>query len=239
MTISVSTVRVGELGAYLAEPEAGSTGGMLVLPMVTGIGEQVRTFAEDVARAGITALCWDPFHGASTDTHSRDDLFGMMAELDDETALREQRTLLDHLHSERGCSAVGTIGYCLGGRFAFLLAAADPRVRAVVAYHPTVPAQPAANHTMDPFEAVRRITAPVLMHYPGQDTLVPWESFRKLQEGLQSRTDVDTVVHLYPQAEHGFSDSSRHGNDANRSAYAYSWPQSLSFIQTALSDAPT
>lgn len=231
MAIDTGMVRVGELDAYLAEPEGGAQGAMVLLPMITGIAERVRTFAADIATAGVTTLCWDPFHGANIDTHTVEQLHERLAGLDDETAVNEQRRLVEYLHTERGVHNVGTIGYCLGGRFAFLLAASEPRVASVVAYHPTVPVQMAEQHTMDPFAAVERIGAPVLMHYPGQDAIVPAESFRKLQQGLQSRADAETVVHLYPRAGHGFSDPGRSSGEANESAYARSWPQTLEFIR--------
>lgn len=227
-------VRVGEQNAYLAEPDGGSRGGMLLLPMIDGIGQRVKRFAQDIAETGVTTLCWDVFHGASSDTHSHDELFAMLAKMDDSAALGEQHELLEYLYQQRGVERVGTIGYCLGGRFALLLGAAEPRLANVIAYHPTVPLEPAANHSMDPFEATGRIEAPVLMHYPGQDTLVPMESFRALRDGLESRQEADTITHLYPRAEHGFSNDSRHGNQANLDAYERSWPQTLEFIKNTV-----
>ncbi|WP_031466449.1 dienelactone hydrolase family protein [Sciscionella sediminilitoris] len=228
-------VRIGDLNAHLAEPEGGSSGGMLLLPMIDGIGARVRTFAEDIANAGVTTLCWDVFHGASSDTHAHEDLFGMLAQLDDATAIGEQRALLEYMFGELGLRKVGVIGYCLGGRFALLLGAADQRVANVIAYHPTVPSEPAPNHSLDPFAEARRIGAPAMVHYPGQDTLVPRESFERLREGLESRAEADTITHLYPLAEHGFSNNTRHENPVNLVAYERSWPQTLEFIkQTVL-----
>ena len=74
MSIETSTVRVGDLSAYLARPTTGSMSGMLLLPMVTGIGEQVRAWADELAERGFTALAWDVFHGISTDNTPREEL---------------------------------------------------------------------------------------------------------------------------------------------------------------------
>ncbi|WP_363321380.1 dienelactone hydrolase family protein [Saccharomonospora sp.] len=71
-----------------------------------------------------------------------------------------------------------------------------------------------------------------MMLYPEQDSLVPWESFTRLQTALQSRSVGASIVHVYPGAEHGFSERSRHGNSVNADAYALSWPQVLQFIRT-------
>lgn len=229
--IDTSTINVGELGAYLARPAESTGAGMLLLPMITGIGQRVREFVDELAATGVTALSWDPFDGVSMDEADRDTMVELMQGLDDETCLAEMQRLLDHMFGELGLTSVGVIGYCLGGRFALLLGARDERLANVVAYHPTVPATPAANHTVDPFEQTPRIAAPVMMLYPGQDTIVPHEVFAKLQDGLQSRTGAASIIHLYPEAEHGFSDTRSHGGEVNEAAYAVSQPQVLSFIR--------
>ncbi|MCB5908880.1 dienelactone hydrolase family protein [Streptomyces pinistramenti] len=229
--IETSLVTVGGLRAYLARPEGGSPKGMLLLPMITGIGTQLREFADDLARAGITALSWDPWHGPSSDDTPRDRLVEMLEQLDDEAALAEHRQLLDHLFGELGCTESGVIGWCLGGRFALLLGARDERLANVVAYHPTVPGTPPPSHTLDAVEHTARITAPVMMLYPGADQLVPRESYVRLRDALDTRKTGASIVHIYPAAGHAFTSKvHQEGNPANVDAYAISWPQVIEFI---------
>ena len=234
--IETSTVAVGDLSAYLARPVGGSTAGMLLLPMITGIGEQVREFADTIARTGVTALTWDVWHGVSSDDKSFGELSALHAKLVDEVALREQGQLLDHLFGELGCTKAGVIGWCLGGRFALLLAGSDQRPANVVAYHPTVMIPPASNHVLDAAEYCARITAPVMVLYPGADTLVPLESFQNLQTALNSREKGASIIHVYPKAEHGFSAGTRQANAVNAEAYAISWPQALDFIRVTTAE---
>ena len=232
MSIETSTIRVGGLSAYLARPAEGGESGVLLLPMITGIGAQVRAWADELAGRGITALAWDVFHGASTDNTSREDLGAKLGELRDETALAEQTALLDHLFGELGCTRAGVMGWCLGGRFSLLLGARDQRLSGVVAYHPTVrdPAPP--NHDLDTVAFAPRITAPVLVAYPEADVVVSHEVFARLQTALQSRPAGATFTQHFPGAEHGFSDSSRHGSEVNAEAFALSWSQTLAFLDT-------
>ncbi|MDX2972407.1 alpha/beta fold hydrolase [Kribbella solani] len=225
------TVTVGQQDAYLARV---GRAGMLLLPMITGIGEQVREWADELAGEGITALVWDPFKGRSTDNATREELSGMLREMDDDTALAEQQELLDYLVDELGCSKVGVIGWCLGGRFAFLLAARDQRVSNVVAFHPTVPSRLPAHHTYDAIAEAAGITAPVLVSYPGADAAVPNADFETLQTVLQARTIGATFTQFFPGADHGFSDKSRHGKDVNADAYRLAWPQALAFMKSTV-----
>ncbi|GAB2673992.1 hypothetical protein GCM10027271_38500 [Saccharopolyspora gloriosae] len=225
-------VAVGTSRAYLARPEVDGGGGMLLLPMLTGIGEQVREFAADLAEAGVTALSWDPWDGPSADDTGHEELVRLMGRLDDEAALAEQQRLLSHMFNELGLTRVGVIGWCLGGRFALLLGARDKRLANVIAYHPTVPIPAAPNHALDAAEHAARIDAPVMMHYPGADELVPRESFDALNAALTGRSHGASIVHTYPGAEHGFSARARQSKPVNAEAYLHSWPQSLSFVRT-------
>ncbi|QWF78999.1 hypothetical protein HUW46_02400 [Amycolatopsis sp. CA-230715] len=233
--IETSTITVQGLGAYLARPKGGSTSGMLLLPMITGIGTQVRDFAESVAAAGMTALTWDPWHGVSSDDTPIEQLVEKMNQLDDETVLAEQKALLDHLLGDLGCEKAGVIGWCLGGRFALILGGRDARLANVIAYHPTVPIPPRPNHVVDAVEHSARIEAPVLMLYPGKDAIVPKESFDALQKALQDRESGPSLIHLYPQAEHGFSDRAHQEAQVNKDAFAISWPQALAFATATTS----
>jgi carboxymethylenebutenolidase len=225
------TVTVGEQDAYLARV---GRAGMLLLPMITGIGEQIREWADELAGEGITALAWDPFKGRSTDNATREELSGMLREMDDDTALAEQGALLDYLFDDLGCSKVGVIGWCLGGRFAFLLGARDQRVANVVAFHPTVPSNRPPHHTYDAIAEAAGVTAPVLVSYPSADTAVPNADFETLQTVLQARTVGATFAQYFPGADHGFSDKSRHGKEVNADAFRLAWPQALAFMKSTV-----
>ncbi|MEU5842102.1 dienelactone hydrolase family protein [Rhodococcus sp. NPDC047139] len=228
--IEAEFVHTADLRAYLARPLGGATGGMLLLPMITGIDEQVREYAHDIAGTGVTALVWDPWHGPSADDTARGELAEMMGRLDDEKCLAEMTTLLDHAFGEYGLTKVGVIGWCLGGRLALILGARDTRVANVVAYHPSIAVPPAPNHTLDAVDHAGRVTAPVMVLHAGADTIMSSETFGNLQSRLQHRETGATLTHVYPGAEHGFSSRNRHGNPVNAEAYAVSWPQVLSFI---------
>lgn len=228
--IEAERITVGGLSAFFARPLGRSRAGMLLLPMITGIGVQVREYAEDIAGAGLTALVWDPFHGASDDDTPRERLVELMNALDDETSVAEMRALLDHMFGELELDSVGVIGWCLGGRYALILGSRDDRLAGVVAYHPSIHEQAPPNHTVDAVEGAARIGGPVMLLHAGADTVMSPAMFGRLQSALQNRESGATVVHNYPGAEHGFSARARHTDPVNAAAYAVSWPQVLAFM---------
>jgi carboxymethylenebutenolidase len=174
---------------------------------------------------------WDPFKGRSSDNSTREELSALLRELDDDAALAEQAELLDHLTDELGCTKVGVMGWCLGGRFALLLGARDQRPVNVIAFHPTVPSELAPQHTYDAIAEAGAITAPVLVSYPSADSLVSNADFEALEASLQTRTSGATFTQYFPGAEHGFTDRSRQEKQVNADAYRLAWPQALAFIR--------
>src|SRR5690606_9385721 len=170
LDIEAEFVHVEGLRAYLARPLGGATGGMLLLPMITGIDTQVREYAHDIAASGVTALVWDPWHGPSSDDTPVEELMALMERLDDENCLTEMTTLLDHAFGELELAKVGVIGWCLGGRLALILGARDQRVANVVAYHPSIVVPRPPHHAIDAVEYAGRVEAPVMVLHAGADT---------------------------------------------------------------------
>lgn len=228
-------VEIDGLRAYKASPAAAAgdrpTTGMLVLPMVTGIGEQVREWADTIARStGNVAVAWDTWHGRSSDDTGFDELRVLSQQLEDDVALKEQDRLLRHMREELGLTSIGVVGWCLGGRYALILGGRNTDLANVIAFHPTV----TMGETAEAVDAVAHagmIEAPVFMAYPGKDSIVPRESFLALQQALQSRHQAPSIIQLYPEAKHGFSDKRRHNEAVNESAYRLSWPQALEFMK--------
>jgi len=227
-------ITLSGLGAFLCHPGGSPRGGMLLLPMISGISAQLREYADSLATLGVVAMSWDPWRGRpGGDETPMDTLFQWMSSLDDEECLAEMGQLLDHLYTGLGCQRVGVIGWCMGGRFALLLGGRDDRLASVIAYHPTVPDPPAPNHVLDAGEYAARIGAPVMMLYPGADDLVPQESFVRLQGALHGRASGPSIVHVYPGAEHGFSARARQDKPVNKLAFELSWPQVLAFVRAS------
>jgi carboxymethylenebutenolidase len=227
MTITAEkTIEIAGVPHYLARSTVPTTAGVLLLPHVYGVDEFVREFADELAARGLTTLAWNPYPslpmGASFTERPEKPT--------DENAMKLLGNCLDMMGSELGLSTVGTIGFCMGGRYALLFGARDARVRAVVASYPSIPAQRGKGQDMEPVPAAGAIACPVQVLYPGRDTVTPRPVFEALQAMLQGRPAPTTVL-LYPNAEHGFMHATGPENDA---ATKLARPQVYTFLETHL-----
>ncbi len=221
------------LHAVLCRPAGGARAGMLLLPMVYGIEHKVLEYASWLADAGLAAVVWDPYSGREVPTGTPEDLAPLSRSLLDSAVRAEQQRWLAHMRTELGLAQVGVIGWCMGGRYALLLAAHSPDVAACVAYYPSIVDPLPPNQTEDAIALGAAIRCPVQLIYPGQDHVTSPATFAALQAAVQARA-VPTSIQLYPAADHGFLDPARHPGAQNEAALAAAWPQTIAFLHAHL-----
>jgi carboxymethylenebutenolidase len=220
------------LSGYLA-PSANTTGGaVLLVPFAFGLNQRVRDLADDLAASGLTTLIWDPYPGLPPITDHRE-IRGRAAALKDSSVIAALTTCVDHLLEDVRATRVGTIGFCMGGRFNLLHAARDHRIAAVVPYFPTIVRPMPPHLEVDAVKAAAAIPAPVHLIYAGNDHLTVRDTFVELRDALESR-DAPTTVQVYPHASHGFMDIDGHPEPVDRAARDASWPQAVAFLQAYL-----
>ena len=144
VTTSWTTITgsAGSFDAYLALPPAGRGPGLLLLQEIFGVNEHIRAVAEQYALDGFVVLAPDVFWqqqrrldiGYTPEDIQRGRALAMAA---DRGAL--QRDLADAAQALRARPEVrgrgiGAIGYCMGGRLAYV-AAATAGIDAAVAYY--------------------------------------------------------------------------------------------------------
>src|SRR5262249_23182252 len=96
------------------------------------------------------------------------------------------------------------IGFCMGGRTAFLAASRAGADAGISLY-----ALGIAKH----LDEVRSVRAPVQLHYGLDDEHIPQSEIDAVTEAAKSNPNVE--VHLYPGAQHGFFTKGRAAyNDA-------------------------
>jgi carboxymethylenebutenolidase len=228
MSIKTQDIAHDGLYGYLAQPETAGKGSVLIMPTIFGVNPFVRGYADTLARAGLTAAVCD-FYSGDPLPGSYEEAQARARKLDDDIADDIEGRWLDHL--QRQSSALGVLGFCLGGRFVLLRAAQDGRIKACAAAYPSIENPMKSNQSRDALKLAAGIRCPVHICQPGIDHVASPETYRTLRDALLSRAAA-TVVQYYPEAEHGFMH--RKEPAANQAATAIASPQVVAFLVACL-----
>jgi predicted alpha/beta hydrolase len=112
--------------AWTARPkEEGPHPGLLVFQEAFGVNAHIRDVANRFAREGFLAIAPELFHRTAAGFEGRYDDFPStvphMKALNDSSMAADQRAAFDWLHGAVGPNLpISAIGYCMGGRAAFL-----------------------------------------------------------------------------------------------------------------------
>ena len=112
--------------AFDARADSPTGAGVVILPDVRGLHHFYEELALRFAERGIDALTIDYF-GRTAQTDDRGESFEFMPHVDQigyETAMLDVKAAVDHLVG-RGVRHVFTMGFCMGGRMAFLTGARE------------------------------------------------------------------------------------------------------------------
>jgi carboxymethylenebutenolidase len=228
MAIKTQDVAGDGLHGYLAQPETAGKGAVLIVPTIFGINAFVRGFADTLARAGLTAAGCDLYSGAPLPA-SYDEALERSRKLTDQIVDDIEGRWLDHL--QKSHSALGIIGFCLGGRFCLIRAAQDTRIKACAAAYPSIENPMRPNQTHDAVKLAAGVACPVHICQPGIDHVATPETYRALREALVGRSSP-TIIQYYPEAEHGFMHRTEPA--ANPVATVIAAPQVVAFLGACL-----
>jgi carboxymethylenebutenolidase len=116
-----------------------------------------------------------------------------MKAFDQAKGIDDLAATMEHLR-KAGAPKVGCVGYCLGGRLAYMMAART-NVDGSVSYYGV---------GIDGLLGeAKNIKKPLLMHVAEKDKFVPAEQQAKVKQGLAGNTHV--TMHFYAGQEHGFA----------------------------------
>jgi carboxymethylenebutenolidase len=196
-------------------PDGGPAPAVILYPDAAGVRETFRAMADRLAASGHVVLLpdvyhregsWAPFDAATvfSDPPERDRLMAMGRSVTATMTDRDAGALLDFLagRSEVAGERVGTVGYCMGGRAALLVAGRHPeRVAAAASIHGGRLA--AADDPDSPYRLADAVHAAVYVGMARDDASFPPDQVMRLRSALQA-ADVRFVMEDYPAA-HGFA----------------------------------
>ena len=189
--------------------------GVLVFPDAGGVRETFGQMGDQLAGLGYVVLVpdiyyrsgeWAPFDAATlfTDPAERARMFGLVKRLTNDAIIADAGAYADFLLAwpEVSGSAIGTTGYCLGGRMSLVAAGGLGRtIAAAASFHGGRVA--VAEDPSSPHLAADRITATVYVAGAIEDGSFTTEQARLLDSALAS-AGVEHTVEFYP-AHHGFA----------------------------------
>jgi carboxymethylenebutenolidase len=216
---------------YLALPGAPTRTGMLVLSTIFGVNEFCRGYADMLAENGIAAAVWDISSGLPRTTDYKE-CISRARSLTDTGVANMLDEWLTFMRGDPNLTSIGTVGFCIGGRFALLLCAKDKRMKTCVAAYPSIENPRLANQELDAVALSAQIECPVQIVQPGKDHVSSVATYTTLNGTLLKRATAPTDLQYYPVAEHGFMH--RPNVEENRQATALAAPQMLTFIKTCL-----
>ena len=199
--VTISTLDgANTFNAYVARPADKPKAAIIVIQEIFGINAGIRRKCDKLAEDGYLAVAPDLFwqfeDGIELDPDIEPemnkalDLFG---KFDQDQGVRDIEAAIKYARAE-GCSKVGAVGYCLGGRLAYMTAARTDSDATVGYYAVGVDNLLGEKHA---------IANPLMLHIPTEDGFVDKETQAAMHAGLDDHPRV--TLHDYEGLDHGFA----------------------------------
>jgi len=220
-----------EMALFVARPSgAAQAPALLVLQEAFGVNEHIREVTERCARAGYLAVAPELFHRSAPHGYegSYEDMAGVMVHYQAVTEAgleADLRATMSWLQRDSQCDTarIGAIGFCMGGRAAFIANAILP-LRAAVSYYgggiaPTYLPHAAQQH------------GPLLLIWGGLDKHIDLHQRHAVADALRAAHKTFVEVE-YSDADHGFFCDAR--SSYNVFAASESWALTLAFLSNRM-----
>jgi carboxymethylenebutenolidase len=191
----------GTFNAYLARPAHGSGPGMVVIQEIFGINEYVRRTADRFAEEGYVVLAPDLFWriepgidlGYTPEDYQR--AFELFGTFDVDKGIDDIAATIDALRArDDQVGGVGCVGFCLGGKLAYLTAARTD-VDCAVAYYGV---------GMDAHvDEAAKVSVPIVFHMAELDGYAPLEQREALIAAFDGNPNA--TFYIYQGQDHAFA----------------------------------
>lgn len=194
----------GRFKAYIAEPEATPNAAIIVIQEIFGINPGIRAKCDRLAEAGYLAVAPDLFWrmepGVELDPDIPEQLqqaFGYIQKVDVNLAVQDIEATIRVARKRIDGGKVGVVGYCFGGRLAFLAATRTDADASIGYYGGGIDTMLGEGHA---------IARPLMLHFAGEDGHITPEKVARIKDALAGNAHV--TIHEYPGADHGFATES-------------------------------
>ena len=188
--------------AYLATPSAGSGPGIVLIQEIFGVNQVMRDIADSHAANGYTVICPDLFWRQEPGIQLTDQseaewgrAFELYQGFDEAAGADDLKATLAYLRGHDACTGkVGSVGYCLGGKLAYLMATRSDADCNVGYYGVGIE---------NALDEIGNISAPLMLHVAEKDQFCPPEAQAKIHGALDGHANV--TIHDYAGMDHAFA----------------------------------
>ncbi len=199
-----ATDGTGSFAAFVAEPKpsAAKPGAVVLIQEIFGVNQAMRDTAAWVADMGFVAICPDLFWRLQpgidiTDKSEAEwkQAFDLFNRFDQTLGIADLRATLAAARALPGANGkVATMGYCLGGRLAFMMAEQSDADLNVSYYGVGLDGL---------LGDLGKVSRPLLVHIADQDEFFPAEGRAKVVAAVAGNPHV--ACYVYPGADHAFA----------------------------------
>src|SRR5215472_3342914 len=192
----------GSFSAYLLEPKAKPAGVVVLIQEIFGVNQAMRDTAAWVADLGFIAVCPDLFWRIEPGVDITDKseaewktAFELFNRFDQANGIADLKATVAAARTLPGANGkVATMGYCLGGRLAFMMAEQSD-ADANISYYGV-----GLDNLLSDLD---KVTKPLVVHIADKDEFFPPEGRAKVVQAVRGHPHISCYV--YPNADHAFA----------------------------------
>ncbi|MBM3943442.1 MAG: dienelactone hydrolase family protein [SAR202 cluster bacterium] len=227
------------MDAYVSHPlpSAGTTfPAIIVVQEAFGVNAHIQKVCDKFAQAGYVAIAPAFFHRSQpnpklgygdADVPARNKFMGALKDNEIITDVNYTVDYLQHMYPRTQGQKIGIVGFCVGGRIAYLAATSCPGVSAAVCYYPGRVLIPFGEGNKAPIELTSQIKVPVMGNFGGQDQNPSPADVAKIEAELK-KAKATYDFKSYPQAGHGFNCDER--SSYNKAAADDAWTRTIGWF---------
>ncbi|MGH6716445.1 MAG: dienelactone hydrolase family protein [Bradyrhizobium sp.] len=229
---------------FITHPERGGPFPVILFYMdAPAIREELRDMARRLGTSGYYVMLPNLYYRAGVmelgalpadpESPERKRMFALMNSIDIPLVMEDTRALLAYAGAQAAAQStiVGTVGYCMSGRYAISAATHFPdRVKAAASIYGT---HLATDRPDSPHLAGRKCKAELYFGCAETDIYAPREIIEKVTEGMKG---ANAEVEIYPGTHHGFAFSKR--PVYHRDAAERHWERLLALYRRNLASTP-
>jgi len=227
--VTIKAADGGSFSAYVARPDSHPAPGLVVIQEIFGVNKVMRDLCDHYASLGYVAICPDLFWRIEPGIDITDKTeeewnkaFSLFQAFDQDKGVQDIQSTIAFLREyEASNGKVGTVGFCLGGKLAYL-AATRTDADVSVGYYGVGIEQA--------LDEAAKITHPLMLHIATEDQFCPAEAQQAIHARLDGHDKV--TLHDYAGQDHAFAREG--GAHYDKASAELADQRSLAFFKSAI-----